>query len=463
MHGRPAGKIAKMRWAATVTLLLAVVGVYGSSTAAAISADSAAGLRKLQQLARQFDFPVFAPRWLPPGYVPLAPRRHPFGAELIYAPVSAAGTVSPETPRSLNISMLRATPTHAAEVPARAEPIRVGDASGWFQPGIRQPGGGGSSSLLTLMRDGTWISLSSFALGKEDLLRVAASLEPVPGSHPRLPNPQPRTLGEVRRWVTFPVFVPTDTPTGLTAEPPTGGEGPDDPVNTIYHTPDGAVALRVLSGPAGCCLDADPRKTGEPVLVRGGIQAHLLPEPPQFGGPILWWEETGAYVALSGPNLTEDQLLRIAGSMSSTAAPAYTELPPRRPAPPPVPPPRFRVLRPEWLPEAAQVWEEYVPGPPEHGSSVRLSFDPRPGDRPHEVLSLLEMPAGAAPEVVRDPSAVRERIVGREVTVIRRNEGCVTLFWVQSGVALTLTNAWDPPGTLRYSCDQMRRIVESVR
>lgn len=30
-------------------------------------------------------------------------------------------------------------------------------------------------------------------------------------------------------------------------------------------------------------------------------------------------------------------------------------------------------------------------------------------------------------------------------------------------VALTLTNVWDPPGSLRYSCEQMRRIVESVR
>lgn len=32
-----------------------------------------------------------------------------------------------------------------------------------------------------------------------------------------------------------------------------------------------------------------------------------------------------------------------------------------------------------------------------------------------------------------------------------------------AGLRLTLSNIYDPQGQLRYSCEQMRRIVESVR
>ncbi len=52
------------------------------------------------------------------------------------------------------------------------------------------------------------------------------------------------------------------------------------------------------------------------------------------------------------------------------------------------------------------------------------------------------------------------------MTVVRRGEGCVTFSWEQDGVALTLTNPYDPPGApgqVRFSCDQMRRVIESVR
>ncbi|HWI64546.1 MAG TPA: hypothetical protein VNT75_22165, partial [Symbiobacteriaceae bacterium] len=69
------------------------------------------------------------------------------------------------------------------------------------------------------------------------------------------------------------------------------------------------------SGPAGCCLDADSRKLGESVTIRGGITAHLLNIDP----PILWWNENGAYVALEGPHQTRESLIRIAESLSDTA------------------------------------------------------------------------------------------------------------------------------------------------
>lgn len=41
----------------------------------------------------------------------------------------------------------------------------------------------------------------------------------------------------------------------------------------------------------------------------------------EFGGSILWWNEAGAYVAISGPCLTEEDLVRIANLMSPDAVP----------------------------------------------------------------------------------------------------------------------------------------------
>lgn len=34
-----------------------------------------------------------------------------------------------------------------------------------------------------------------------------------------------------------------------------------------------------------------------------------------YGGPILWWTEDGDYVALAGPNRTQQELVAIAASM----------------------------------------------------------------------------------------------------------------------------------------------------
>jgi hypothetical protein len=246
-----------------------------------------------------------------------------------------------------------------------------------------------------------------------------------------------------------------------------GGQQPNEHVRIDYHAPDGGIALRLVNGPAGCCLDADPRKRGQDVRLSAGLVAHFLNEQPEFGGPILWWHQEGAYVALSGPQLTKDELVKIATSMSQTADVGQTEAPPARPTPTPVPAPGFAILRPTWLPEPMTVREQVVPNRNGPGSGVKLTFDPRPGDKPHALLTLEEFPvAPDRPAPVLGPQAGREQIGGREVTIGRRGEGCVTASWVQGEVALVLTNPYDPPGppgAVRYSCDQVRRIIESVR
>ena len=103
-------------------------------------------------------------------------------------------------------------------------------------------------------------------------------------------------------------------PHGLTPQAPTLG-----PFALTYRAPDGTIALRLLEGPVGCCIDQDPRKVGQIVRLPHGIAAHFLANPAQYGGPVLWWHQEGAFIALSGPHLTLHDEATIAASMSRTA------------------------------------------------------------------------------------------------------------------------------------------------
>jgi len=142
------------------------------------------------------------------------------------------------------------------------------------------------------------------------------------GNYPPLPEPNPPgsiSLAECRQKVSFSIFIPTVVPTGLVPEPPALDKGPPAFVRISYRTEDGSTGLSVLNGLAGSGLAADPRKKGETIKLSGDILGHFLNNKPQFGGPILWWEEDGSYVALSGPELNKTDLVKIAVSMSPTA------------------------------------------------------------------------------------------------------------------------------------------------
>jgi len=84
-----------------------------------------------------------------------------------------------------------------------------------------------------------------------------------------------------------------------------------------WYVPNGS--LRILQGPAGCCLDAARPGATRDLEIRPGVLAQLIPNQDAYGGRILWWTEptaTGdAYIAISGPHLDGDELLRIARSM----------------------------------------------------------------------------------------------------------------------------------------------------
>lgn len=78
-------------------------------------------------------------------------------------------------------------------------------------------------------------------------------------------------------------------------------------------------ALRVLQGPAGCCLDAARPSAVRDIEIRPGVFAQLIPVQPAYGGTILWWTEStpsgGVYVAISGTPTGRDELVKIAQSM----------------------------------------------------------------------------------------------------------------------------------------------------
>ncbi|HLN62752.1 MAG TPA: sigma-E factor regulatory protein RseB domain-containing protein [Symbiobacteriaceae bacterium] len=267
---------------------------------------------QMQQFARDADYPLFLPRAVPTGLRAGAPMLTPAGLEIAY---SATGTGAIEA-GAVQMMQRRATSSDVGGHPPDEQPIQVGNYPGWFLQGHKEPDGTGLHNGLTVIRDGTRISFTSLDLGKEQLLAMALSLEPVPGSHAPLPNPVPPTLAELRAKVGHAILIPTQVPAGLKAGPPVGGDSPGDLVRITYVNAQGAVELDVLNGPAGCCLDGDGRKAGEPVTIRSGIEGHFIGNTPAAGGPILWWQEGGAYVALSGPHLTRDQLIAIANSMS---------------------------------------------------------------------------------------------------------------------------------------------------
>ncbi|MBI2954940.1 MAG: zf-HC2 domain-containing protein [Chloroflexi bacterium] len=421
---------------------------------------------QIEQIAKQADFPVFIPQYVPRGLKPRQPRLNPtLGIQLAYVPPDEVEKSSPDRLIGIGIVQQRATSDMINRWTQMAETVSIGNARGWLRRGVRNADGTGSNSSVLVLRDGTLVSIGSFALSPEELLEVAESLQQAPGSHAPLPNPGPQTLAEIRGRVSFPVFVPTDVPAGLTPEPPIGGERSISGVRINYHAADGGIQLTVFNAPAGSGMDADQRKSGQPIALPNAITAHFFDMQPQYGGPILWWQQDGAYVALSGPHLSKDDLIKIAGSMSNIADLGRPETPAARPKPTPVPTPKFTILRPTWLPARMTVGEQYEPGMPEHGSSVVLGFDPRPEDtQPHDVLTLREMPkAQVGRRGNPDPQETHETIGGRDVTIVHRGDNCIALSWMQGDVALTLTNPYDPPGQPKYSCDDLRKIVASIQ
>lgn len=416
---------------------------------------------QLQELARGAAYPLFAPSNLPNGLVPRVPRVDTLAhaITLEYVPPEEASTNTMADSHGVMILQQLADYDTIRSWTDGSEAIDLNGISGWIRRGDTMQGfNTGINSAVILVRDGTLISISSFGVPSDQLIEIANALEPVPGGHAPLPNPTAPTLAELRAQSEFPILVPTYVPVGLTAEPPTSHQ-------IQYHRADGSVALIVQNAKQGeGGMELDPSYNGTPVTLANGTTVHQLGFQPEI--IILWWNPDNGYVSLEGHGLTQDEMLQIANSMSATADLGPTELPPARPTPTPVPAPAFAILRPSYLPEEMTVTEANVPAPNGQGSGVEIRFDPRPDGTPHDMLTLTEYPQDSTDTTVVDPQAVTQEISGRNVTIVKRGGGCVSYYWVQDGVALTLVNPYDPPGEpgqVRYSCEQMERIVASIQ
>lgn len=119
--------------------------------------------------------------------------------------------------------------------------------------------------------------------------------------------------------VPFNVFVPSDISPNLKRTLSYGES--NELVLIEYHGSDGELTLQVLTGPAGCCLDADPRRAQNPIMLADGIQAHFIRVDPAYGGSILWFQKDGSYIALSGPTMTENDLIGFAESLELLETP----------------------------------------------------------------------------------------------------------------------------------------------
>jgi len=127
-----------------------------------------------------------------------------------------------------------------------------------------------------------------------------------------------RVQGQLAYWPLVPTYVPVEVRAQVRTRDGCGISA-SQCLDYRFESLTGTLVLQVLQGPAGCCLDAARPGAVRNVDIRPGVRAQYDVEPPQFGGPILWWVEDTArgpvYVALNSPVFSEDELIRIASSM----------------------------------------------------------------------------------------------------------------------------------------------------
>lgn len=62
------------------------------------------------------------------------------------------------------------------------------------------------------------------------------------------------------------------------------------------------------------------RLPSEPVALPNRLERHLIRRlTSRYVGLTLWWRQGGTTVTLTGPSVSEDDLVKIAASMSKTA------------------------------------------------------------------------------------------------------------------------------------------------
>ncbi len=463
---------------------------------------------KASTAAKAADYPVFIPIYLPTGLVPLKPNQADTmmpqaqqGVSFSFVPRSELGNDIYTLHSKLVISQHRASYADIAQAEMQGNPIDIGGIRGWAtQPisvsnGSSMTGSIGQASV-SFVRDGSFIQISGSAYSSADLVKVAVGLQAAPNSHAPLPAPQPPTIAQVRQQSKHQVFVPTDLPAGVVAEPPLAPQtgGSNDYVTILYHNHDGSPAFGLVemnmgTGGMNPFSQILPAWLTQTVKLSNGSAASYIPifpydiasTQPTFDGSWFIWQQGDTTFMLIGSGMGKADFGKIANSMSANADLSPVELPISPRPDVQVAPPNFKVLHPASLPNAnLQAKERNVLAPNHAGNGVIISYTPN-GEMFAFIngLLLVEMPASAASDLPNDPKASKEQIGGHEVSVTRNKNTCEMMTWQQDGVyyALISPSLGDLAGntsgdnsttmpagmTGSYTYAQMRAVVESLK
>lgn len=298
------------------------------------TANSAAVVVALRELGERVGTRVFVPASLPAGVVGTTPALDPLDGwvRLLYA-VTPGG--SPD-PFDVEVRQTRATYDVLAAATEGTDVIATPHGIVWLRPGDFDPESGtGLAAAAMIERDGTLVTVQAFAYPSEELVRIALSLEPVPGALPPAGRGEPRTFEDLRGAAPFEVFAPAAVPAGLALEHPfVRHDGSAfGSVEMHYRDADGDVVLIIRNGSPDCCSGIG-YATGPTVSLANGAEATVVRE---FAGNeerlVLAWREAGTLVLVSSRSLPQDELVEIASSMTPGLDPGPGTLPPRLASP----------------------------------------------------------------------------------------------------------------------------------
>lgn len=320
----------------------------------------------LRQMAAEAPFPVFAPATPPSGMqaaMPLyntsqggcGPELPPTATFLPFDSCARPDLVLGYTPRPRDL--LDNTWSHGVmivERPAQAWMIKdmeqpwaavgtsffpgptfqaamVGPWPAWYHEGKRStvgPLAGYPMESLTVEREGTLVTLTTYQISRNDLFALAERLVPIPGSHAPLSAPAAPGLAQIRAQAGFHILLPASVPAGLHEgapilqrgypAPPSGR--PEYFVLVLYDAHDAPIAKLIESSFPPCSLP-ECRATTTVTLEPGATASyeHTQPNPrtsvPNLTGSKLWWRQDGTYIYLVSATLGENDLMGIARSM----------------------------------------------------------------------------------------------------------------------------------------------------
>ncbi len=297
-------------------------------------ADSGQFLAALQQVGADAGFRVFVPLLVPAGLVGTHPRIDPLDGQLrvVYA-AEPGGRLDP---RDIEVRQGRATYDLLVAATEDAEAITTPGGTVWLRRGSFDAGTGtGLAYAAMILRDGTFVTVQGFAHSPEELVRIALSVQAIPGALPAAAAPKPRTIEQLRDEAPYRVFVPSLPPAGLVAEHPfvRAEGGTFGTIEMQYRGADGRTALVVRNGQPECCGGIGGA-SGREVRLANGTAATVLTE--SYLGEdrlVVAWREGETLVLLASSVLSEDQMIAIASMMSDVSTPGRTELPPRLASP----------------------------------------------------------------------------------------------------------------------------------